>query len=101
MSDERLIVARALDGVERLMRLFLLERIVYLLGAIISLLLLTYASWLLVKTGATSPEQFALLFGSGGMFAVAGVQVTQYLNRAFTLLEHLQRPAPLKPETDQ
>lgn len=101
MSGDAKVVERALNGVERLMRMFLLERIIYLLGATISLLLLTYASWLLVKTGNTSPEQFALLFGSGGLFAIAGVQVTQYLNRAFKLLEQLHGVTAVGSEADR
>jgi len=90
MSGETDAVERALNSVERLMRMFMVERAIYLLGATASLALLAYATFLLVSSGDATREQLALLFGSGGLFAVSGVQVTFFLNRAFKILEQVQ-----------
>ena len=94
MPGDAEAVERALKNVETLMRMFMMERVIYVLGATASLLLLAYAAFLLISSGTATMEQLALLFGSGGLFTVSGVQVTFFLNRAFRLMEQVQGIAP-------
>ncbi|MES2445452.1 MAG: hypothetical protein V4574_21710 [Pseudomonadota bacterium] len=85
------ILEQALSSLDRLLKMFQVERIIYLVGAGASLVLLTYAAFLMVRAGNVTPDQFALLFGSGGLFVIAGTQVTLFLRKAFDLIADLMR----------
>lgn len=88
--DEK-TVQLTLDAVERMMRLFHTERIIYLAGAIGALALLGYAAFLMIRSGSFSVEQAGLLFGAGGLFTVSGARVVFFLNRTYDLIEDIVR----------
>lgn len=87
--DER-TVQLTLDAVERMMRLFQTERIIYLAGALGALALLGYAAVDMINEGA-SPTQLGLLFGGAGLFTVSGARVVYFLNRTYNLVEDILR----------
>jgi len=90
-----------LDAIERMMRVFNTERIIYLCGALASLVLLGYAAFLMIRTGSFNLEQAGLLFGSGGLFTVTGARVVFFLNRTFNLIEDMVRKlAGLEPRRE-
>ena len=90
-DDERQTLNQTLDALERLMRMFQAERLIYLACAILSFGLLIYAGVLMFSTGTVKPDQFGLFFGAGGLITVAGGRVVLFLNRAFNLVEDIIR----------
>ncbi len=85
----------ALNALERLMRMFQWERIIYLICAVISFLLLLYTAYMTLAssgfvTNFTNP-QLAVMFGSSGLFAVSSLRVVFFLNKSFKLVEDIIR----------
>ena len=90
-DDERQTLTQTLDALDRLMRMFQAERMVYLACAFASFALLIYAAVLMFTTQKIDPTQLGLIFGASGLTAVAGGRVVLFLNRAFNLVEDIVR----------
>lgn len=88
-SGETERVERALAAIERVMRIFVFERIVYLLGAGAGMGLLLYAVYQAIDEGTADAQFLGLVFGSGGLFAITGGAVLLLLNRSFSLLREV------------
>lgn len=90
MADEN-TVKIALDAVERMNKMFALERYIYLGGTVVALALLSYSAFLMIQGGTLTFEQGGLLFGSGGLFAFSGWRVVIFFSRTFKLVEDILR----------
>lgn len=90
-DDERQTLAQTLDSLERLMRMFQAERVLYLCCAFAGFGLLVYAGVLMFKSGKVDFTQFGLIFGSTGFLSVASGRVVFFLNRSFNLIEDIVR----------
>jgi hypothetical protein len=90
MADQDSVKA-ALDAIERMNRMFAVERFIYLGGAAAALVLLIYAGVLLVRADSFNFEQAGLLFGSGGLFAASGARAIYFLDRTYKLIEEIIR----------
>jgi hypothetical protein len=86
MPHEQDIVTRTLDALDRLMRMFAFERILYLVCAIVSfvLLIVCLISWF--RTELVSVPQLALIFGASGLIAASAARVSFFLNKSFDLI---------------
>lgn len=91
MSSDRELVEQTLDALERLMRMFQAERIVYLLCAAASFGLLLYAAWLMFSKGNVSAAEIGLIFGATGVTAACGGRIAYFLNKSFNLIEDILR----------
>jgi hypothetical protein len=89
--EDKEVIAQTLDALERLMRMFQAERIVYLLGATASLGLLLMAGYLMFTVGQPDKGQLALIFGAGGISAYTGGRIAHFLTRSFNLIEDVVR----------
>ena len=85
------IVDRALDALDRLMRMFRLERFVYMICAIVSFLLLIYAAYIMFETKGVSVAELGLIFGATGLTTVSAGRITYFLNKSFNLIEAIVR----------
>jgi hypothetical protein len=88
---DREMVAQTLDALERLMRMFQAERIVYLVSALASFVLLLYAAFLMFNSGGVSAAEIGLIFGATGVSAISGSRIAYFLNKAFNLIEDILR----------
>src|SRR5688500_8374946 len=88
--DER-VVKLALDAVERMIRMFQGERVIYLGSATAAVGLLVYAAFKIISAPEFQLESAGLMFGAGGLFAVSGARVIFLLNRTYDLTEDLIR----------
>jgi hypothetical protein len=88
MADE---LDRALDALERLMHIFQVERILYLIVTCIGFVLTVYAAIRLLTEQAISvPGMTAVLSGSG-LVTAASLRVTFFLNKSFQIIEDVIR----------
>jgi hypothetical protein len=90
-AQDRQIIKQTLDALERLMRMFQAERIIYLLGAAASFALLMYAAFLMIHSGKIDAAQIGLIFGATGLSAVSGARIAYFLNKSFNLIEDVVR----------
>ncbi|HYI47579.1 MAG TPA: hypothetical protein VEX35_03860 [Allosphingosinicella sp.] len=84
-------IAQTLDALERLMRMFQAERIIYLMSAAASFVLLIYAAYLMFSSGAVTPAEMGLIFGATGVSAISGSRIAYFLNKSFNLIEDIVR----------
>lgn len=80
------LVGRTLDALDRLMRMFAIERILYLVCAIISFVLLIVCLVFLFQTKQISVPQLAMVFGASGLIAASAARVSFFLNKSFDLV---------------
>jgi hypothetical protein len=89
---DRESINQTLDALERLMRMFQAERIIYLLSAAASFALLMFVAYLMF----TSPEringgQVGAIFGASGVSAYSSAKIARFLNKSFNLIEDIIR----------
>ncbi len=80
------LVNRTLDALDRLMRMFAIERMLYLVCAIVSFVLLVVCLISLFQTKQISVPQLAMVFGSSGLIAASAARVSFFLNKSFDLV---------------
>ena len=80
------LVSRTLDALDRLMRMFAFERILYLVCAILSFVLLIVCLIGLLRTQLISIPQLAMIFGASGLIAASAARVSFFLNKSFDLI---------------
>lgn len=86
MADNDDLVNRTLDALDRLMRMFALERVLYLVCAIVSFVLLIVCLVNLFQTQQISTPQLAMVFGASGLIAASAARVSFFLNKSFDLV---------------
>jgi hypothetical protein len=86
------IITQTLDALERLMRMFQAERLLYLLGAVGSMGLLLLAAYLMIMSEeGVDWTQIGLIFGATGIAAATGARIAYFLNKSFNLIEDVVR----------
>jgi hypothetical protein len=89
MPQREDIVNRTLDALDRLMRMFAFERILYLVCAIVSFVLLIVCLISLFQTKQISTPQLAMVFGASGLIAASAARVSYFLNKSFDLVSSI------------
>lgn len=79
----------SLDALERLLKMFVVERYVYLALTALSFVLLLYTAYLLVATQGPDKTILIAVFGSSGLVAASSARITWFFNKAFSLVEVL------------
>jgi hypothetical protein len=80
----------ALNALDRLLKMFVVERYVYLALTAIAFIILLYAAYLFVND-VTNMEVALAIFGGSGLIAVSSARISLFFNKAFTLIEDLIR----------
>ena len=75
-----------MDAVERLTKLFRMERVVYLVVTSISLAMLVLSASLLIVKGKAGPAELTGLFGSSGLITYTAGRLLYMWNQALRLL---------------
>ena len=88
-SSRREAIDTALAGVERLQKLFFLERMIFLAGAAVAVILLTVIAVMMISTSNVGATNWLPLFGSGGLFMATGSGAMLYFNKCLKLLTEL------------
>ena len=76
-----------LNALDRVMRIFQAERMLYFVFGLASLALFLYAGYRFLSTGTPSSAVVAALLGSTGISAACSGRVVFFLNKAFGLIE--------------
>ena len=87
--EKKELLSAALDALDRLLRMFMVERFVYLALTTVSFLMLLYTAYLLVTTESANKEILIAVFGSSGLIAASSARISWFFNRAFSLIENL------------
>lgn len=87
--DQKELLEAALNALDRLLRMFMVERYVYLALTVLSFGLLLYAGYLLIVTQAANTEVLVAVFGGSGLVAASSARISWFFNRAFSLIEDL------------
>jgi len=96
-KDQDDLVHRTLDALDRLMRMFAFERILYLVCAIVSFVLLMVCLISLFRNQIVTVPQLAMIFGASGLIAASAARVSFFLNKSFDLISAIiQRLAQLE-----
>jgi hypothetical protein len=90
MEKSELLTA-ALNALDRLLKMFLIERYLYLCLTAISFVILLYAAYRLVIHDVTNTEVLLGIFGSSGLIAASSARLSWFFNKAFALIEDLIR----------
>jgi hypothetical protein len=88
-ANPPLLASDALDAIERLNRIHIAERIIFLSGGAAGTALLIYAAWLTIRGGEYDKESLGYFFGAGGAFATTGSYVMWQLRQSFALVRDL------------
>src|SRR3954464_15827219 len=80
-----------MKALDRLMRLFRIERYLHLVLGGLSFLLLLYVGIGWVRRGHIGDGNVQLMFGSSGLFAAASFRTTYFFGRSFRLVDDLIR----------
>ena len=89
--DNKELLSAALDALDRLLKMFMIERYVYLVLTAFSFLLLVYTAYLLITKGEVNTQMVVAIFGSTGLIAASSARISWFFNRAFSLIEELIR----------
>lgn len=90
-ASEREALDAALDGLDRLLKVFRLERILYLLVALTSFVILAYTAIQMLRGVEITSEAAGWIFGGGSLATIAASGVGYFLHRAFKLIEDIIR----------
>ena len=80
------LIRETLFALESLMRMFAIERVLYLLCTLVGFVLLVASLWLLISTKQLNLAQLSGIFGSSGLIAVSATRVGFFLNKSFDLI---------------
>jgi hypothetical protein len=90
-KDEKDSLEQALNALERLMRMFQVERLLYLLGGVASLGLFVFAGYRLFTQGVIRSNDLITILGASGVSTACSSRVAYFLNKAFNLVEAIIR----------
>lgn len=83
------LIERTLGALDKLMKMFAVERILYLVCAIVSFMLLIVCLISLFQTQQISVPQLAMVFGASGLIAASAARVSFFLNKSFDLVSKI------------
>jgi len=89
--DNKEMLTTALDALDRLLKMFVVERYVYLALTAFSFLLLIYTAYLIISKDTVDTQMLVAIFGSTGLIAASSARISWFFNRAFSLIEDLIR----------
>ena len=89
--DEKDSLEQALNALDRLMNMFQVERILYLVGGIASLGLFAFAGYRLFAQGEIKSNDLITILGASGVSTACSSRVAYFLNKAFNLVEAIIR----------
>lgn len=87
--DQKEVLGAALDALDRLLKMFTIERYVYLGLTTLSFIILLYTGYLLLTSKAANEELMIAVFGSSGLITASSARISWFFNRSFTLIENL------------
>ncbi len=87
--DQKEVLSAALDALDRLLKMFTIERYVYLGLTSVSFIILLYTGYLLLSSKAADEELLIAVFGSSGLIAASSARISWFFNRSFSLIEGL------------
>jgi hypothetical protein len=85
--ENREILGAALDALDRLLKMFMIERYVYLGLTAVSFLMVIFVAYQLVSSESVNKTILLAVFGSSGLIAASSARISWFFNRAFTLIE--------------
>lgn len=88
-TNDKPSLDEVLRALERLMRLFQIERVLYLVFGLASLILFIYSSYRMFSNGVPNTGDVAMVLGATGVSAACSSRVVYFLNKAFGLIEVL------------
>lgn len=88
-NSKKELLEITLNAVERLLKIFQVERYIYLALTGVSFLLLLYAAYLLISSKPANTEILVAVFGSAGLITASSARISHFFNRAFSLIENL------------
>ena len=91
MAENEDLIQRTLSALESLMRMFAIERMLYLLCAVISFGLLVFVIVSLFLAQGIGAPQLMMIFGASGLIAASAARVSFFLNRSFDLIDTIIR----------
>ena len=98
--DNNDLIDRTLDALDRLMKMFAFERILYLACAVISFALLLFCLFSLVSKGSIEITHLTLIFGAAGLIAASAARVSYFLNKSFELVTNIITQLAAKSNSD-
>lgn len=87
--QQKELLESTLNALDRLLRMFAVERYVYLALTVCSFVLLLYAGYLMIATGSANTEVLVAVFGASGLVTASSARISWFFNRAFSLVEEL------------
>lgn len=87
--DKKELLEATLNALDRLLKMFMVERYLYLLLTAVSFALLLYAGYLMLSAKSLNTEVLVAIFGGSGLVAVSSARISWFFNRAFTIVEDL------------
>ena len=91
MAKKDDLIQRTLFALESLMRMFAVERMLYLICALVSFGLLIFVVVSLFLAGSIGTPQLMMIFGASGLIAASAARVSFFLNRSFDLIDTIIR----------
>lgn len=91
MRKDEDLIQRTLFALESLMRMFSMERMLYLVCALVSFGLLIFVVVSLFLAGSIGTPQLMMIFGASGLIAASAARVSFFLNRSFDLIDAIIR----------
>lgn len=88
-AAERDPIDRAIYGIERLQRAYFAERMIFLAGALVSLIFAAIIAIVTIVNGEATLSNMLPLLGSGGLFMTTGAGTMLYFGKSFDLLSEL------------
>lgn len=99
--EDRETITQTLDALDRLMRMFQAERMVYLFFAAASFGLFLLAAYLMFSSRQVQVGAIVSIFGATGICAASGARIAFFLNKSFNLIEDIVRKlAGVEPRRD-
>lgn len=87
--DNKEILKITLDALERLLKMFSIERYLYIALTVFSFLLLLYGIFQVFEQNTVTTKMLVSIFGGSGLIAVSSFRVVWFFNRSFSLIEGL------------
>ena len=89
--EKKEMLDAALDALDRLLKMFTVERYVYLALTSLAFLFLLYSAYLLFTSNEIDTKMLVGIFGSSGLIAASSARISWFFNKAFVLIEELIR----------
>ena len=87
--DNSELLKITLDALERLLKMFMAERYLYLILTVFSFILLIYGLFHVFSENKVTTTDLVSIFGGSGLIAVTSFRVVWFFNRSFSLVEGL------------